>query len=185
MLVLLLHCNVMEEDETESLSVIRRAVTDHWPTHSSTHAGMLLLQIAPIDPLTFCLQSSSKVLVVWITQTWWEFKIQSGLFGRNNVLWNTWLAGLFLPRINSKQALHNSLHLNQCFRLHFGCMIFSGTFYPVCFSWSGHKSMLKHSPYIRFDLCKILHVLTGFLSEQNMFSFVMHISLIWGWIRTY
>lgn len=85
---------IMKEDETEreSLSVIWRGVTDHWPTHSSTHAGMLLLQIAPIDPLTFCLQSSSKVSAVWIIQTWWEFKIQSMHLELNNVLWNTWLS---------------------------------------------------------------------------------------------
>lgn len=40
----------MKEDETGRLAVIWRGVTDDWPTHSSTYAGMLLLQIGPIDP---------------------------------------------------------------------------------------------------------------------------------------
>lgn len=113
----------------QSLSVIQRGVTDHWPTHSSTYTGMLLLQIAPIDPLTFCLQSSSKVSVVWITQTWWEFTIQSMLFGKIMCFEVLDFQGCFCHRTTLMRALHNALlKLFQYVWLFFYSMYFSHFF---------------------------------------------------------
>lgn len=91
--------NVTEEDVKERLAVIWRGVTDDWPTHSSMFTSVLLWQIGPIysplNPLAFYSQLSSRVLVVWIIQTWWDFKIQSTLFGSEIVVCDARLCVLF------------------------------------------------------------------------------------------
>lgn len=107
--------NVRKEDVKERLAVIWRGVTDDWPTHSSMFTSVLLWQIGPIDsphnPLAFCSQLSSRVLVVWIIQTWWDFKIQSTLFRREIVVCDARLCVLFHCRSVVIRGVHGLLGL--------------------------------------------------------------------------
>lgn len=109
--------NVRKEDVKERLAVIWRGVTDDWPAHSSMFTSVLLWQIGPIDsphnPLAFCSQLSSRVLVVWIIQTWWDFKIQSTLFRREIVVCDARLCVLFHCRSVVIRVVHVLLWLFQ------------------------------------------------------------------------